>query len=71
MNKAQAIAEMRKGKEVTHKSFSDNEWMSMDNNDDIITEDGCIRSSHEFWRWRDGEEWDDGYSLFDDDITPD
>jgi len=63
MTKAEAIAEMRKGKKITHQWFSHDEWMTMVGNS-ILLEDGVKCSEEEFWHWRTDESWNDGYSLF-------
>lgn len=62
MTKEEAIDKMKKGIKVTHRYFSKNEWMTMDNGK-IVLEDGFRCSTHEFWRWRTDESWNDGYSL--------
>lgn len=66
MNKEQAIAAMRKGKKVTHKLFMDYEYIYMDKDDNVVSEDGVVRPSDEFWRWRYDKSWEKGYSLFED-----
>lgn len=63
MKKAEAIAAMIVGHQVTHRHFSDNEWMRMTHNK-IVLEDGVKCDPSEFWRWRTDESWNDGYSLF-------
>jgi len=63
MTKNEAIQEMQKGNKVTHRYFSQNEWMVIQNGK-IVLEDGVKCDPHEFWRWRGGESWNDGYELF-------
>jgi hypothetical protein len=64
MTKAEAMAAMREGKKVTHRWFSDNEWMSMQDGK-VLTEEGYKHDQREFWRYRTDESWNDGYSLWE------
>jgi hypothetical protein len=63
MSKNEAIQEMQKGNKVTHRYFSPNEWMTMQNGK-IVLEDGVRCDPPEFWRWRTQDSWNDGYELF-------
>jgi hypothetical protein len=63
MNKAEAIQAMREGKKVTHRYFSQDEWMTMEGGQ-ILLEDGVRCSQNQFWADRTSPEWEDGYSLF-------
>lgn len=65
MTKQDATDQMFQGKKVTHRYFSSNEWMTIEDGQ-IILEDGVKCSQHEFWRWRIDECWNDGYSLFEE-----
>lgn len=62
MTKAEAIQAMSEGKKVRHHYFYDGEWMTMQNGK-ILLEDGVVCSPNEFWSWRWGTEWNDGYEL--------
>lgn len=62
MTKQEAIDAMKQGKKVTHKNFTKNEWMTMEGWK-MIFEDGNVCHSEEFWRWRTGVVWLDGYSI--------
>jgi hypothetical protein len=63
MKKSEAIEAMKNGKKVTHELFTKDEWMTMDKGL-IVLEDGVKRPSSEFWKYRDGDAWVNGYSLF-------
>lgn len=62
MTKEEAIQAMREGKKVTHQFFSPDEWMTM-REGQIVLEDGVVCSPGDFWIYRRGSEWDDGYEL--------
>lgn len=66
MTKEDAIVKMQKGKKVTHPSFTDEEWMTMNNQGQIELEDGVVCEPYEFWRWRQDEAWDKDYSVFEE-----
>ena len=68
MTKTEAIAAMRSGKKVRHRDFSEDEWMTMEGFD-IVLEDGVRCDDFEFWRWRKGEGWEDGYSLVEENVV--
>lgn len=64
MNKHEAIKAMESGKKVSHEYFSDDEWMTIDHNDNqILFEDGCRCSQEEFWSIRQEKGWEDGYTI--------
>jgi hypothetical protein len=63
MTKTDAILAMEQGKKVTHKYFSPEEWMTMKDGM-IILEDGVQCTPQEFWGWRIGIDWENGYSLY-------
>jgi len=62
MNKDEAIQAMKEGKIVTHRLFSDNESMTI-NNGNILLEDGVECDFDEFWLGRFQSVWDNGYTL--------
>lgn len=65
MDKFQAIQLMIKGQKITHKSFTSEEWMTIDIEDGmILLDDGVKCSNKDFWRDRMNEFWEEGYSLF-------
>lgn len=63
MTKAEALEAMKEGKKVTHRYFTADEWMTIENGL-IKLEDGVKCSITEFFKWRTGDAWDDGYSLY-------
>lgn len=64
MVKADAILLMIKGTKITHRYFSENEWMVIED-DLIILEDWVQCTPHDFWEYRQSESWDDGYSVYE------
>lgn len=64
MTKDQAIEAMKEGNSIFHENFSNDEWMKMECGM-IVFEDGCRCTPAMFWHGRDGESWDEGYSVID------
>lgn len=62
MTREEAVHAMYMGKKVRHKYFGLDEWMTIENSM-IVTEDGYRRLPYDFWIYRTGPEWDDGYEL--------
>lgn len=63
MKKAEALKAMCKGEKVTHRYFSSNEWMTIENGK-ILFEDGVRCNQEDFFNYRQKAGWEDGYSLF-------
>lgn len=63
MNKQEAIEAMEAGNKVTHRYFSRDEWMTMENGK-ILLEDGVLCIPTKFWQYRTDKSWEDGYSIF-------
>lgn len=63
MTKSEAIDAMKRGEKVTHRFFTPDEWMTIDNNE-ILLEDGVKCSIEEFFHFRKDQYWDDGWSLY-------
>lgn len=63
MTKLEAIQAMKKGKKVTHKYFSPDEWMTIKNRK-FLFEDGVECEPEDFWNDRKLIDWEDEYSLF-------
>src|SRR5690242_10950527 len=60
MNREQAIKEMQQGIKMTHKYFTDDEWVTISGNEYVL-EDG-VRCSHRlFWLDRSGPNFDEGW----------
>jgi len=55
---------MMAGKKLTHRHFSDDEWVSMLDEETIILEDGVQCSPEEFWRFRQDESWKHDWEFF-------
>lgn len=62
MTKQEAINHMKAGGKVTHRYFTDGEWMTQKYHV-IYFEDGVQMREWEFWEGRDRDEWKDGYSI--------
>lgn len=65
MTKDEAIKAMGEGKKLTHKNFTDNEWVT-EISGNYEFEDGCRCIQIEFWRFRHGSNWDRNWSIFND-----
>ena len=63
MTKAEAIQAMLEGKRVTHKYFTPEEWVSMEDGM-IVTEDGYNFDPDEFWMRRFGTIFDENWKIF-------
>lgn len=64
MTKAEAIEEMKKGNKVTHRHFTDDEWVTMGTNGKMVLEDGVELPPHEFWKWRTDESFNTDWSIY-------
>lgn len=71
MTKQEAIQLMQEGKKLTHFLFTDEEWITMPDPFIIKTEDGYIRRSDEFWKYRKGDNWEEGWKIYEEDIELD
>lgn len=65
MTKEEAISQMKAGKKLTHRYFTDDEWVKTDETGMIyILEDGVECSPKEFWMWRTDEAWNSDWEIF-------
>ncbi len=65
MTKQEAIEQMKQGKKLTHRSFSNNEFITSDKTGLYYTfEDGVRCCFPEFWKWRLSESWSEGWEIF-------
>ena len=64
MTKEDAIKAMEQGKKVTHRYFTSDEWMTMEDGK-IVLEDGVKCDPSFFWFDRKSKDWNDGYELFE------
>lgn len=60
----QAKQAMRQHKKVTHRYFSDHEYLTCDENGREITEEGYFLDAT-FWALRISDNWIHGWRLFD------
>jgi hypothetical protein len=65
MTRDEIIQELIAGKKVTHDYFTDDEWLMMDGNMYLL-EDGVKLSPEEFWKYRQSDSYDNGWSIFND-----
>ena len=64
LSKQDMLKLLNKGKKVSHRYFSSNEWMKLDNNGvGFEFEDGYIVSPTAFWRDRSSEQWESGWII--------
>lgn len=64
MNKKEAIEAMMSGKKVTHTSFAPHEFITMVNGW-IVDEKGYHLYPEEFWNYRRGITFENGWSLYE------
>ena len=64
LSKYEAIKTMSQGKKVTHRYFRNNEWMTLTATGMYLFEDGVVYPSFLFWKYRQGEYWETGWSLY-------
>lgn len=65
MTKPEAIALMKVGTKVKHTYFSEEEWVTMDPEGNMLFEDGVVCSPEEFWNHRKQYYWNDGWEIFE------
>lgn len=63
MSKEEAIQAMKEGKKVTHRFFSSDEWMTIENGF-LLLEDGVRISLEDFFNFRSDSLWENGYELY-------
>ena len=64
MTKQDAIEAMKAGAKLTHQSFMQHEWITMEGNRTIITEKGYAIRDKEFWAYRTGEYFETGWFIW-------
>lgn len=69
MFKSEAIGHMQNGKKITHRLFSDEEYITM-KDDQIVDENGYKFDPDEFWEERTGEHFQDGWELYNEELMP-
>jgi len=66
MTKDEMLTALNEGKKVTHRYFTDEEWMMLiDPIDNIyLFEDGVKIPAHEFWANRRDMDWMEDWEIF-------
>lgn len=64
MTKQEAIEAMKNGAKVTHRYFSEDEYIKFSEDGRIETEEGYLCAPSLFWIDRRGEAWQDGWSIY-------
>ena len=64
MTKQEAIEAMKAGAKLTHPSFMQHEWITMEGSRTVITEEGYAISDKEFWAYRTGEYFETGWFIW-------
>ena len=62
MTKEEAIKAMQTHR-VRHRFFSKEEQVTQCTNGKLYLEDGVMCDPEEFWRYRQGSVWDDGWEI--------
>jgi len=61
MTKQEAYALMEQGKKVRHQYYSDGEWVTLDKNRQIQTEEGYTHGNRFGEFWATIQHWEDGW----------
>lgn len=65
MNKSEMQEAMRNGKKVTHTYFLPDEFIKMNDSNELVDENGYILNSLSFWLHRSTPEWIySGWSVY-------
>ena len=65
MTKQEAIEKMKAGQKLTHRYFTNDEWVKANQSGTAyILEDGVVCTPQEFWRWRTDTAWDADWEIF-------
>ena len=64
MTKEEALQAMKEGKKVTHKYFSNDEFMELTIGGNYKFEDGNIATPQNFWAHRSESFWNNGWRIF-------
>jgi len=68
MTKDEAIKSMRAGNKVTHKYFTDGEWITIKDGS-YLFEDGYLCQPEVFWHYKLNAAWEDGWSAIEESPT--
>jgi hypothetical protein len=66
MTKQMAIEALKQGAKIQHRYFSDNEWVTINEDGKYIFEDGVICSPTLFWYDRDSIYWETDWNIFNE-----
>jgi len=65
MHKSQVIKILEQGHKVKHRFMSDNEYIYLNQQTKLyVFEDGCNASPTEFWKYRKGGSWENGWDYY-------
>lgn len=64
MNRRQAIDALKEGKKITHTFFSSWVWFKSGTNNTIINDENTCRDSRDWWSYRMGSHFDNGWSVW-------
>ena len=68
MTKLEAIQQMKVGQKLTHRHFTNDEWVTMEKSIShqyiIKLEDGVKCTQEQFWKWRTDESWNFDWEIF-------
>ena len=66
MDKKEAKSLMKAGKKISHRFFTDEEWITSDPTGVIYSDEKGIQfPAREFWNYRQGELWERGYYIYE------
>lgn len=63
MTRQEAIQAMKEGRNIRHRFFSPNEFIYMNEEGRIVLTEGYTVDSREFWYYRGGVHWEDGWEI--------
>ncbi len=67
MTKKEMLVALAAGKKVTHHYFTTKEWMKLQRGK-LLFEDGVITTLEEFWSNRNSAQYENGWSIFEEEI---
>lgn len=65
LSRSQAQIAFVERKKISHKYFTDREFICLDENNKMVDEDGNILDKMEFWLLRDTKLFDDGWFVIE------
>jgi len=64
MTRFEAAQALIKGKKLTHRYFTPDEWVKGNGDGTYLLEDGYTCTAAEFWKFRQQEFFNDGWKIF-------